>query len=141
MILHYFPEYLTPMLILGPRSYRSPNLVLVLQMWEDLESNLPVCQAHKAMCCFQTEVFGPINRPKILPKSIAQTHHQKIVQILELDTETEGRILFFGYQDKLSSKPRTTIQMEGTLDFTKDNWGRAFNPNNATQAHSIFVKL
>ena len=43
MILHYFPEYLTPMLTLGPRSYRSPNLVLVLQMWENLESNLPVC--------------------------------------------------------------------------------------------------
>jgi hypothetical protein len=43
MILHYFPECLTPMLTLGPRSYRSPNLVLVLQMWENLESNLLVC--------------------------------------------------------------------------------------------------
>jgi hypothetical protein len=43
IILHYFPEYLTPMLTLVPRSYRSPNLVLVLQMWENLESNLPVC--------------------------------------------------------------------------------------------------
>ena len=43
MILHYFPEYLTSMLTLGLRSYRSPNLALVLQMWENLESNLPVC--------------------------------------------------------------------------------------------------
>jgi hypothetical protein len=42
MILHYFPECLTPMLTLGPRSYRSPNLELVLQMWENLESNLLV---------------------------------------------------------------------------------------------------
>ena len=25
----------------GPRSYRTQNLVLVLQMWENLESNLP----------------------------------------------------------------------------------------------------
>ena len=31
--------------------------------------------------------------------------------------------------------------MDGTLDFTNDNWGRAFNPiNNATQIHSFFVK-
>ena len=41
MILHYSPEYLTPMLTLGLHSYRSPNLVLVLKMWENLESNLP----------------------------------------------------------------------------------------------------
>ena len=27
MILHYCPEHLIPMLTLGPRSYRSPNLV------------------------------------------------------------------------------------------------------------------
>ena len=40
MILHYFPEYLTPMLTLGPRSYRSPNFVLVLPMWENLESTV-----------------------------------------------------------------------------------------------------
>ena len=43
MILHYFPEYWTPMLTLDLRSYRTPSLVLVLQMWENLESNLPVC--------------------------------------------------------------------------------------------------
>jgi hypothetical protein len=31
--------------------------------------------------------------------------------------------------------------MDGTLDFTNDNWGMAFNPNNTTQTRSIFVKL
>ena len=30
--------------------------------------------------------------------------------------------------------------MDGTLDFANLHWGRAFNPNNATQTHSIFVK-
>ena len=39
MILHYFVEYLTPMLTLDPHS----NLVLDLKMWENLESNLPLC--------------------------------------------------------------------------------------------------
>ena len=31
--------------------------------------------------------------------------------------------------------------MDGTLDFANLHWGRVFNPNNATQTHSIFVKL
>ena len=31
--------------------------------------------------------------------------------------------------------------MDGTLDFANVHWGRAFNPDNATQTHSIFVKL
>ena len=31
--------------------------------------------------------------------------------------------------------------MDGTLDFDSDHWGRIFIPNNATQTHSIFVKL
>ena len=31
--------------------------------------------------------------------------------------------------------------MDGTLDFTNDDWGRAFNPNNATQTRSIFVEI
>ena len=30
--------------------------------------------------------------------------------------------------------------MDGTLDFTNDDWMRAFNPNNASQTCSIFVK-
>ena len=30
-------------------SYRNPNLVLVLQMWENLESNLPVCNYQRAI--------------------------------------------------------------------------------------------
>ena len=42
IILHYFAEYLTCMLTLGLRSYRSSNLVLDLKMWENFESNLPV---------------------------------------------------------------------------------------------------
>ena len=42
IILHYFAEYLTCMLTLGLRSYRSSNLVLDLKMWEKFESNLPV---------------------------------------------------------------------------------------------------
>ena len=33
------------MLTLGPRSYRSSNLVLDLKMWEKFESNLPVCNS------------------------------------------------------------------------------------------------
>ena len=31
--------------------------------------------------------------------------------------------------------------MDGTLDFANANWGRISNANNATQTHSIFVKL
>ena len=31
--------------------------------------------------------------------------------------------------------------MDGTLDFANVHWGRAFNPDNATQTHSIFVKF
>ena len=31
--------------------------------------------------------------------------------------------------------------MDETLDFANDNWGRILNSNNATQTHSIFVKL
>ena len=31
--------------------------------------------------------------------------------------------------------------MDGILDFANDNWGRILNSNNATQTHSIFVKL
>ena len=34
-----FDTYVDP----GSGSYRSPNLVLVLQIWENLESNFPVC--------------------------------------------------------------------------------------------------
>ena len=47
IILHYFAEYLTCMLTLGLRSYRSSNLVLDLKMWENFESNLPVCTSKK----------------------------------------------------------------------------------------------
>ena len=32
-------------------------------------------------------------------------------------------------------------QMDGKLDFANANWGRILNSNNATQTHSIFVKL
>ena len=42
IILHYFAEYLTCMLTLGLRSYRSSTLVLDLKMWENFEPNLPV---------------------------------------------------------------------------------------------------
>ena len=31
--------------------------------------------------------------------------------------------------------------MDEALDFANDNWGRILNSINATQAHSIFVKL
>ena len=31
--------------------------------------------------------------------------------------------------------------MDGTLNFANFNWGRISNTNNATQTHSIFVKL
>ena len=31
--------------------------------------------------------------------------------------------------------------MYGTLDFDSDHWARVFIPNDATQTHSIFVKL
>ena len=31
--------------------------------------------------------------------------------------------------------------MDRTLDFANVNWGKIFNANNATQTHSIFVKL
>ena len=31
--------------------------------------------------------------------------------------------------------------MDGTLDFANGHWGGLFNPNNATQTHSIFVKF
>ena len=31
--------------------------------------------------------------------------------------------------------------MDGTLDFANFNWGRILNSNNATQTHSMFVKL
>ena len=31
--------------------------------------------------------------------------------------------------------------MDGTLDLANVHWGRILNPNNATQTHSIFVKL
>jgi hypothetical protein len=31
--------------------------------------------------------------------------------------------------------------MDGTLDFANYHWGRILNSNNATQTHSIFVKL
>ena len=31
--------------------------------------------------------------------------------------------------------------MDRTLDFANFHWGRTFNPDNATQTHSIFVKL
>ena len=30
--------------------------------------------------------------------------------------------------------------MDGTLDFANVHWGRAFNPDNATQTQSISVK-
>ena len=42
MILHYFTKYLTCMLTLGLRLYRSSNLVIDLKMWEKFESNLLV---------------------------------------------------------------------------------------------------
>ena len=42
IILHYFAEYLTPMLTLGPHKYRRSNLVLDLKIWEKFQSNLPV---------------------------------------------------------------------------------------------------
>ena len=45
IILHYFAEYLTCMLTLGLRSYRSSNLVIDLKMWEKFESNPPVCKS------------------------------------------------------------------------------------------------
>ena len=63
MILRYFSVYLTPMLTLGLRSYKSPNLVLVLQMWENLESNLPVCKMGKILMDFCTlcENFAKIS--------------------------------------------------------------------------------
>ena len=37
LIPHYFVEYLTPVMSLGPRQY-----YMDLKMWEKLESNLPV---------------------------------------------------------------------------------------------------
>ena len=43
MILHYFTEYLTCMLTLGLRLYRSSNLVVDLKKWENFESNLQAC--------------------------------------------------------------------------------------------------
>ena len=49
IIQYYFAEYLTPMLTLGLRSYRSSNLALDLKMWEKLESNLPVCSVPKIL--------------------------------------------------------------------------------------------
>ena len=33
------------------------------------------------------------------------------------------------------------VYMDETLNFANFHWGRAFNPNNAIQTHSIFVKL
>ena len=47
IILHYFAEYLTFMLTLSLRFYRSSNLVLDLKMWENFVSNLPVW---KSLC-------------------------------------------------------------------------------------------
>ena len=54
IILHYFAEYLTCMLTLGLRSYRSSNLVIDLKMWEKFESNLPVwaLSSIKTVACF-----------------------------------------------------------------------------------------
>ena len=43
IILYYFAVYLTCMLTLGLRLYKSSNLVLDLKMWENFESNLSVC--------------------------------------------------------------------------------------------------
>ena len=43
IIQHYFAENLTYVLTLGMHWYRSSNLVLHLKMWENLESNPPVC--------------------------------------------------------------------------------------------------
>ena len=40
-----------------------------------------------------------------------------------------------------SVSPRTTIWIDRTLNFVNDHWGRILNPNNATQTHSIFVKI
>ena len=39
------------------------------------------------------------------------------------------------------NNPRTTIWMNRTLNFVNIHWGRILNPNNATQTHSIFIKL
>ena len=44
-------------------------------------------------------------------------------------------------QHQICTYPRTTIQMDGTLDFAHFNWGRILNSNNATQTCSIFAKL
>ena len=60
IILYYFAEYLTPMLTLDPRSYRSSNLVLDLKMWEKLESNLPVCNSKyfRMPVCWKASLNG-----------------------------------------------------------------------------------
>ena len=50
IILYYFSKYLTCMLTLGLRSYRSSNLVIDLKMWEKSESNLPVCTFEWQVC-------------------------------------------------------------------------------------------
>ena len=42
LILHYFADYLTGILTLGPCSYRISYLVLDSKMWEKFKSNLPV---------------------------------------------------------------------------------------------------
>ena len=44
-------------------------------------------------------------------------------------------------QHQICTYPRTTIQMDGTFDFANYHWGRILNSNNATQTHSIFVKI
>ena len=41
IIQYYFEEFLTPMLTLGPRLYRSSNLVLHLKMWEKIGVKSP----------------------------------------------------------------------------------------------------
>ena len=40
LILHYFTYHLTPMTTLSLSSYRSPNLLQYLEMWEKFESNV-----------------------------------------------------------------------------------------------------
>ena len=38
-------------------------------------------------------------------------------------------------------RENTQARMEGTLDFDSHDLGGTFNPINATQSHSIFLKL
>ena len=46
------------MLALGLRLYRSSNLVLDLKMWENFESNLPVCVMYSSNNSLQENFMG-----------------------------------------------------------------------------------